>query len=468
MTVMQKPRSAAIYARISSDPTGQALGVQRQLEDCRKLAADRGWTVGAEYVDNDISAYSGKKRPEYEQMLTDVRDGLRDAVIVYNMDRLTRRPIELEQFAQVCEAAGVRQVATVTADVDLGTDDGLFTARIFAAFAAKESGRKSERLKRKARQNAEQGKPGGGANRPFGYEADKITINPAEAQIVREMTDRYIGGESARSIATDLEDRGVPTSSGAPWRSTTVRGILHGARIAGLRSHHGEVVGPAMWEGIITPAEREQILAAAATKAASGRRAPRRYLLTGLLRCGKCGGKLFSSARGNERRYVCMSGADHRGCGGITVTAPPVEEWLTAAVLYRLDTPEMEAVLTGHQAEDARHAELAAERDRLQGRMKELGEMFAAGEISRMEWKAARDPLEHQITATEQQLSRITGASSLAQIVGQGAALRQGWASLNLERQHAIVRAVLDYATIRPATRLGRFDPERIIPVWAL
>lgn len=465
---MNVPRSAALYARISSDPTGQALGVQRQLEDCRKLAADRGWTVGAEYVDNDVSAYSGKRRPEYERMLADLRDGLRDAVVVYNMDRLTRRPIELEDFAQVCEAAGVRQVATVTADVDLGNDDGLFMARIFAAFAAKESGRKSERLRRKARQNAELGLPGGGANRPFGYEADKITVNPVEAAIVREMAARYIGGESARSIAADLEKREIPTSSGAAWRSTTVNGILRAPRIAGLRSHHGEAVATAVWDPIITVDEHQRILAVSISKQVAGRRAPQRYLLSGMLRCGKCGGRLFSSARIDVRRYVCLSGADHGGCGGVTVTAGPVEKWITAAVLYRLDTPDMEAVLNGQRAQDAQHVELAAQRDTLQTRMRVLAEMFANGEISPFEWRAARAPLEHQIAATEQQLWRLTGANTLAQIAGQGRALHAGWESMNLERQHAIIRAVLDYATIQPATKPGRFDPERIIPVWAL
>ena len=52
--------SAAVYARISADTEGKSLGVQRQLEDCRKLAAARGWPVGREYVDNDISAYNGQ------------------------------------------------------------------------------------------------------------------------------------------------------------------------------------------------------------------------------------------------------------------------------------------------------------------------------------------------------------------------------------------------------------------------
>ena len=85
------PRAAAIYARISSDQDGRALGVQRQVEDCRKLAAQLGWAVAEEYVDNDLSAYSGKQRPAYQRMLADLRDGQRDAVLIYHLDRLTRQ-----------------------------------------------------------------------------------------------------------------------------------------------------------------------------------------------------------------------------------------------------------------------------------------------------------------------------------------------------------------------------------------
>jgi site-specific DNA recombinase len=146
---MSRVVSAAVYARISSDGEGRSLGVQRQLEDCRKLAGERGWVIGGEYVDNDVSAYSGRQRVEYGRMCDDLAAGVRDAVIVYNLDRLHRRPVELEDFVALCERVGVRDVATVTADIDLGNDDGLFMARIFAAFAAKESGRKSARIRRK-------------------------------------------------------------------------------------------------------------------------------------------------------------------------------------------------------------------------------------------------------------------------------------------------------------------------------
>src|SRR5579875_3867544 len=99
---MPNPRSAAIYARISSDTTGEALGVARQVAECRRLAEAKGWTVGDVYEDNDVSAYKTRTRPEYERMLADLAAGARDAVIVYNLDRLTRQPIQLEQFTALC------------------------------------------------------------------------------------------------------------------------------------------------------------------------------------------------------------------------------------------------------------------------------------------------------------------------------------------------------------------------------
>ena len=66
------PLRAGIYARISSDREGEGLGVARQLEDCRRLAEARGWTVVERYVDQDVSAYTGKLRPEYGRLWGDI------------------------------------------------------------------------------------------------------------------------------------------------------------------------------------------------------------------------------------------------------------------------------------------------------------------------------------------------------------------------------------------------------------
>lgn len=61
----------------------------------------------AEYVDDDVSAYSGRTRPQYQTMLATIGRGEVDAVLVWHLDRLHRRPLELEEFVQVCTQAGL-------------------------------------------------------------------------------------------------------------------------------------------------------------------------------------------------------------------------------------------------------------------------------------------------------------------------------------------------------------------------
>ena len=72
--------------------------MERQIKDCKALCADRGWIVAEVFIDNDVSATSGKRRPEYQRLLRAIESGDIDAVAVWDLDRLTRRPAELESF----------------------------------------------------------------------------------------------------------------------------------------------------------------------------------------------------------------------------------------------------------------------------------------------------------------------------------------------------------------------------------
>jgi hypothetical protein len=324
-------------------------------------------------------------------------------------------------------------------------------------------------VKRKLDEVAAAGLPHGGSNRPFGYEDDRITIRPDEAEAIRTVTARFLAGESFRSLCAWLDNEEIRTVKGGAWRTTSLRATLSSPRIAGLRQHRGQVVGEAIWDGIITVDERNRILSRLEQLKVSDRRAPRRYLLSGACRCSKCGGTLFSAARTGSRRYVCLSGPDHGGCGGTTVVASPLEELITEAVLYRLDTPELARALTG-QTEDKNQAvglsdALAADRAQLD----ELAGMYAARQITSREWIAARNPIETRIANTEKALMRLSRSDALAGAVGNGQHLRSGWAELNLTRQAAIVRAVLDHVIIHPGSpQATKFDPNRAEPVWRL
>src|SRR6266581_5138919 len=140
------------------------------------LAHPKRWTVIERYVDDDVSAWSGRPRTEYRRLLDDIRSGFLDAVLVWHLDRLHRQPRELEEFFEVVDAAGLSRLASVTGDVDLATDDGRFMARILGAVARKESDDKSRRIRRKHEEMALAGRPGGGGSRPFGYRADRRTV----------------------------------------------------------------------------------------------------------------------------------------------------------------------------------------------------------------------------------------------------------------------------------------------------
>jgi site-specific DNA recombinase len=463
------PNAAAIYARISSDPNGDQLGVKRQIADCQDFAARRGWPVFDVYVDDDQSAYSGRPRPAYRRMLADIRDASVDAVIVWHLDRLHRQPRELEEFFEVCEAASLRAMASVSGDIDLATDDGRFLARILGAVARKESDDKSRRITRKHLELAQAGKDTGGGSRPFGWRTDRRTIEPAEAAAIREAAARIRAGDSLRGLAADWNARGIKSARGGPWSVHVLRRMMMSARLSGQRSYRGEIVARAEWEPILSDEDTAQLRAILGDPTRMKRRTVRRYLLSGgLLKCSICGATLVARPRGDgERRYVCAKGPGLPGCGGIAILADPLEQLVAEAVLHRLDTPELAAALVGAASEDvdaeAAHSSLAADRAQLD----QLATAYGEVQITFSEYLAARKPIESRIEAGQRKISRLTQTTAIADHVGDATELRSTWADLPLNRQRSVVAAVLDRLVVGRALKgRNRFDPDRVTPVW--
>jgi len=461
-------QEAAIYARISSDPDDTRLGVERQLADCRALAVRKGWVVVREYVDNDISASGAKRRPQYRQMLEDIKTGDVDAVIVWADDRLHRQPKELEEFFEIIDAAGIKDLATVSGDMDLSTDDGKLKARILGAVAANESAKLTRRIRRKHEELAQTGKLSGGGHRPYGFEDDRLTIRLDEAQTIKELASRVLSGDSLRSMCRDLDERRLSTITGAPWTPHVLRRMLMSARISGQREHLGEIVGPAEWPGIITPADTARLRSVLGDPRRRTNRSPRRYLLAGMLRCQLCGATLVARPKMDGRRaYVCAKGPGFAGCGGISTLAEDLESLIIEAVLFRLDTPTLASRLTRRTKETTDASATAAALAADQTRLDELAVLFADGEIRKAEWLKARSRIDERITANKKKLSRMTYTSALDGFVGNSEGLRKMWSDLPLARQQAVVAAVIDHVVAGPALKgRNRFDPKRFTPVW--
>lgn len=149
------------------------------------------------------------------------------------------------------------------------------------------------------------------------------------------------------------------------------------------------------------------------------------------------------------------------------MTAEPLEELIAEGVLYRLDSPELTDAIAGRTSTDIHTRTLADDLDQAKERMDELAKAYGDGMIGMQEWLTARRPIEQRIEQTSRQLARLTKTTALAGMVGNGHQLREAWAGLNLDRQHSIVKAVLDHAVIAPG-RAGvhTVELERVTPIW--
>jgi site-specific DNA recombinase len=292
--MLTAPR-AAIYVRISDDREGAGLGVRRQEEDCRLLAATQAWSVVDVISDNDLSAYSGKPRPGYRRLLDSLRAGHLDAVVVWHADRLHRSPVELEEFIGLCEERGTRVETVRAGRVDFATPSGRMVARMLGTAARYESEHKADRIRRKAEELALAGKVSGGGTRPYGYADDRVTVVEDEAEVIRECARRVLAGEPLGALVTELNARGIPTVTGKAWQNHTLKRVLTSARISGQREHHplaagrprapgrGEIRADAVWPAIISKADTARLRDALANPSRARVTPARTYLLTGLL-----------------------------------------------------------------------------------------------------------------------------------------------------------------------------------------
>lgn len=460
--------NVGVYVRISrddADKTGQ--GVARQERDARELAEGRGWTVADVYRDNDVSAFSGRTRPEYERLLADVEAGTIGGIVAWHPDRLHRSPRELERFIDVVETTGAK-VATVQAgELDLSNASGRMTARVVGAVARHESEHKAERQRSKARQLAEDGKVAGGGTRPFGYESDRVTVNEAEAEVIRDLARRVLAGETLRGVTRSLTAANIRTVTGRPWTTSVVRRLLTSARIAGLRSHHGDVVADAVWPAIIDRPSHEALRRILLDPARDKRNAKpaRSYLLTGLAYCGPCGAPLVARPRSDGKRcQVCATGPNFTGCGKIGVLTEPLEDLVVEAVLTRADSPALADVLHDDQPTD--QAERMAELADLEGRQSELAEAWADGDITRPAWQAANRRLEDRLAVVRGDLAATSRRTATAGLMGAGT-LAASWPDLTFDQRRAVLAAFIDRVVVAPAVR-GRnyFDAERVSVTW--
>lgn len=453
---------AAIYTRISLDSEGEALGVARQEQDCRDLAARDGLDVAAVFTDNDTGASTRsrkKTRPDYAKMLDRARAGEFSVIIAYSNSRLTRRPRELEELITLYERHGVRIRTVMSGSADLSTADGRQYARIQASIDAGEVERTAERVARKHLEFAQQGRPVAGT-RPFGWQPGGRELDERESKLIRDAAEEIIAGVGTYSIARRWNDAGVTTSTGRPWQGHVLGRMMKSPRLAGWRIHQGKVaVGRdgqpvrGQWEPVLDQATYDAVVVALSpedVRSRVPRKNARHYLMTGTLRCGVCGSVMY----GNAAQYPAYRCSD--AVHTVAVSVKPVDDLVTGVVLARLANVDLEVPKLAFEGA-ARLAEVEAD-------IKQLMASFKAHELSAevvfpavKELEAERDQLR-----SERRRIEATGVGPGLDGIDQGV-----WDRMSTDQRRAAVAKLLDAVLVRPATRRSnQFDPDRVEFVW--
>ena len=459
MPATQKPR-AACYCRISSDPKDKREGVDRQREDTATLCELKGWKIADIYVDNDRSASNGKGRPEWDRLLADVAAGKIDAVAAWDQDRVNRMMEDFIAYKKLFVDRGILLATSNNGDIDLSTPTGVLTATIKTAVSEHEVAMMRIRMKRAARQRAEQGLPKW--KRAFGYHGDTYQPDPVTAPLVKQAYAAILAGGSITDIARTWNTAGTHGLTGKPWSASTVSLFLRAPRNAGLRAHNDEIIGTGTWPPLVdesTWRAAQSVLNAPGR--APGRKTVRRHLLTGVLGCGKCGHHLSGNHTKNKRiTYSCKQ------CRGVSIHAEHVEPLVMGLVAGRLARPDAVDLLKTELHDEAEAEQLRGQKQTLRARLDEIADERADGLLTGAQAKRATDRITEQLAAIERREQDAERLRVFDGIPLGTAEVADAVSRLSPDRLRAVLD-VLMTVTVLPVGKGGHvFNPERVQVNW--
>ena len=362
----------ALYARYSSDSQRDA-SIADQFRLCREHAQKQGWQVVEEYSDHAVSG-SSLLRPGIQALMSDAQKGHFEIVVAEAMDRLSRDQEDIAGLHKRMSFAGIKIITLSEGEINSlhvglkGTMNALFLKDL------------ADKTRRGLRGRVENGKSGGGKS--YGYDTLKQfdasgepirgdrTINAAEAKVIRQIFTDYNSGKSPKRMATELNKQGIPAPGGKEWGFSTINGnVQRGTGILNNELYIGRMIwnrqtfvkdpdsgkrqarlnAPEAW--ITKDMPELRIIDEAlwqATKALQtslkitqnedgseqencfrDRRRPS-YLLSGLVKCGCCGGgyamisaemlgcsKARNNGTCNNRKNIRRDKLEHRVLNGL-------------------------------------------------------------------------------------------------------------------------------------------------------
>jgi site-specific DNA recombinase len=463
-------KTAAIYARVSSERQREEQTIESQVAALKEYAGRQGYTVPEEWVFRD-EGYSGAVlvRPGLEKLRDLAAEGQIDNVLIYGPDRLSRRYAYQVLLMEELARCGVEVIFLKSTPAKTPEEELL--VQFQGMIAEYERAQIAERTRRGKRHKAKAGSVNVLSGAPYGYRYIKRTeTTPAryeiiepEAHVVREVYRLYTEESmSIGGIVRWLNEQKVPTRKGiSRWERTTIWAMLRNPTYRGaacfgktesvprqkitraLRQRGGFSArcscsrerDRAEWVEIPVPATVSEVTFALAgerlqrNKALSSRNTKEPSLLQGMLVCQKCGYAYYrTSTRTSSRKlyyYRCLGSDDYRHVNGRICDSHPIRQDYLDAMVWEhivrlLEDPELIKTEIDRRMQEMRDSsptkrrkeDLLKEKTRLQNGADKLLDAYQEGLFSLEELRKRLPELRKRQDMIESELRSLASQAA--------------------------------------------------------
>jgi len=343
-----------IYTRLSKQDE-DSNSINNQLREGKQFAADFQYPDFKIY--NEGEGISGGldivDRPILKELMSDIKNGVVTSLWVRNQNRLERNSLTYATFVQTVKSYKCKVYFNGVLQDYNNPNDNLLGG-ILSQLNSYKLELQSEQTKKVLKDNVKAGKTH--ARTPYGYTKDEnnfLIIDKEEAKIIKKVYKWSLEGIGTNKIADKLNELRVPTTynkmegtlkvvnkfdkqdikivkkSEIKWSGNTIRGFIKNSHYKGVRVFSGdEYECPAIFDAQYWQQVNDNLKKNANN---SGKVVSHKYLLKGLLRCGKCGRNMYGRTRVNKRDnyYMCSSKRHkHLNCGNRSINIDFLEKFI--------------------------------------------------------------------------------------------------------------------------------------------
>ncbi|WP_244870533.1 recombinase family protein [Catellatospora sp. IY07-71] len=481
--------SALTYERASQDKKKQGKSVTDQRKLNHGEVARHSWQLGESFWDNDRSAsrHAKKDRPGFEDLMDRIRSGTDDVLVVWEISRKERDLAVYVKIRDLCSEVGLNFWLVGGQLYDLRDRNDRMMLGFQAVQAEFQSDYIRDNVQRGVNGAAQAGRPHG--KLAYGFEriyhsktkvlleqradeevhvatsATGVKTEYTKAGVVREIFEKVAKGVPLIRIEESLNERGIPASQGGVWRRGIVRKIALNIAYIGKRSHFDEVT-EGIWEGLVSEESYWSVRNMLEDpKRTTWKPARAHYLLSYLVKCGKCGGPL---SVGNVNRhgwtgqvYSCL----HKRCAAVKMQY--LDEYVERIVVGWLSRPATYENL--HRVFDDQGVVRArAEAQRLRAELEEWRAAAEIGDVTATSFRRVEPGLIQRIKGAEAKAREAGVPPVLRGMIGPHAEAE--WAALgdDVARKREIIKEIFELKLMPAGKGTRKFSGSRVAKRWLL